>query len=116
MNRLERTDEPKWLDPKKGGNLWSLPDIFQTTRLLFYLHAAYPEAVPPRDISIHLGWDSNERRYAIIALKRYAYIEVVNFPRKRVYYKGSKRYRITRRGWEAVQDLLKEATRPQSLR
>lgn len=112
IHGIERTDEPKWLDPKKGVNLWSLPDIFPTTRFLFYLHAAYPDALSAKDVNFHFGWDSLYLRNIVKALNKYAYIELIRLPNKRIYYKGNRRYKLSRRGLEAVNDLLKEATRP----
>lgn len=110
--RLERTNEPKWLDPKEGVNLWSLPDIFPTVRFLFYLNAAHPEAISAKDVNFHFGWDARYFRNIVRKLNEFGYIEITKLPNKRIYFKGSRRYKLSRRGFEAVQDLLKEGTAP----
>ena len=110
--KLRRTDEPEFLDPELGANLWSFPDIFQTARLLFYLHAAHPHEVPLRDVEIHFAWTTPYARKVVRDLKRYGYIEIIRMPHKRIYYLGTRRYKLTRRGYDCVQALLREATPP----
>ena len=112
QTKVQRTTEPKWLDPRHGVNLFSIPNIFPTTRLLFYVHSVYPESVPLRDLEFHFGWDMPYARVMVRHLTQYAFIERIKLPQKRTNYRGTIRYRLTKRGLDAVEDLLREGTFP----